>query len=32
MIFKNKKDIEKVENFIIYNNQFFTDVKIKTKS
>ena len=29
MIFKNKKDIEKVENFIIYNNQFFTDVKLK---
>ena len=28
MIFKNKKDIEKVENFIIYNNQFFTDVKL----
>ena len=29
MIFKNKKNIKKVENFIIYNNQFFTDVKLK---
>lgn len=29
MIFKTKKDIEKIENFIIYNHNFFTDVKTK---
>ena len=29
LVFKNKKDIEKIEEFIFFNDKFFTDTKVK---
>lgn len=29
LVFKNKKDIEKIEEFIFFNDKFFTDTRVK---
>ena len=30
LVFKSKKDIDKIEEYLIFNNNFFTKTKIKT--
>jgi len=31
LVLKNKKDIEKIEEFILFNHKFFTDTRIKLR-